>query len=142
MIVRKRFGQHFLKDETVIARIANLVNVKPENNVIEIGPGHGAVTNFLVSSGCRLRLIEIDEDLVLNLKQRFGKHIDIITGDALKFNYSKFGKSLRVIGNLPYNISTPILFKLYEHAENIEYMTFMLQKEVVDRICARRGTNS
>ena len=142
MIVRKRFGQHFLKDETVIARIAKLVNVKPENNVIEIGPGHGAVTDFLVSSGCRLRLIEIDEDLVLKLKQRFGKHLDIVTGDALKFNYSEFGKPLRVIGNLPYNISTPILFKLYKHAEHIEDMTFMLQKEVVDRICARRGTKS
>ena len=142
MVVRKRFGQHFLNDENVIARIGKLVNVLPENNVIEIGPGHGAITDFLVSSGCHLRLIEIDKNLVLELKQRFGKHIDILTGDALKLDYSKFGKSLRVIGNLPYNISTPILFKLYRYVDQIEDMTFMLQKEVVDRLCARCGTKN
>ncbi|MFL2528291.1 MAG: 16S rRNA (adenine(1518)-N(6)/adenine(1519)-N(6))-dimethyltransferase RsmA [Candidatus Azotimanducaceae bacterium] len=142
MVARKRFGQHFLHDSSVIGRIIDLVHALPENNIIEIGPGRGAITDGLVNSGCNLRLVEIDRDLVLELKKKYGGKLEILTTDALKLNYGNFGNCLRVIGNLPYNISSPILFKLFGYVSHIEDMIFMLQKEVVDRICAPCGTKN
>tara|TARA_E500000331_G_scaffold352554_1_gene401416 strand:- start:849 stop:1616 length:768 start_codon:yes stop_codon:yes gene_type:complete len=138
--VRKRFGQHFLKDPNIIRRIVEEVSPRPVDHVIEIGPGHGAITDLLAASGCRLQLVEIDRDLVRELGERYGTQINILTADALKLDYGSLGNSLRIVGNLPYNISSPLLFKLYEYTEQIQDMVFMLQEEVVDRICAAAGS--
>jgi|TARA_Y100000994_G_C15676653_1_gene436058 16S rRNA (adenine1518-N6/adenine1519-N6)-dimethyltransferase len=140
VIVRKRFGQHFLKDPNTIRRIVEAVSPRPIDHVIEIGPGHGAITDLLSTSRCRLQLVEIDRDLVAELSDRYGAEINILTADALKLDYGSLGNSLRIVGNLPYNISSPLLFKLYGYIEQIQDMVFMLQEEVVDRICATAGT--
>ncbi|MDG1206980.1 MAG: 16S rRNA (adenine(1518)-N(6)/adenine(1519)-N(6))-dimethyltransferase RsmA, partial [Pseudomonadales bacterium] len=143
---RKRFGQNFLKDEGVIQAIARAISADTEDHIVEIGPGQGALTESLVTSGCTLDAIELDRDLTTGLLAAFSIHpqFTLHTGDALKFDYGALRKDdrpLRVVGNLPYNISTPLLFRLFEHLDDIEDMHFMLQLEVVNRLTATHSTS-
>ncbi len=139
---KKRFGQNFLHDPSIIQRIIDVINPKPSDNIIEIGPGKGALTKPLLNNVKQLHVIEIDRQLANNLAEALGhpKHLFIHQADALNLDFSKFNlKQLRIVGNLPYNISTPLLFHLLEFSSYIEDMIFMLQKEVVERICAKPG---
>lgn len=138
---RKRFGQNFLQDQTVIYDIISSIQTKPGEHWVEIGPGLGALTAPLLNGGIRLDVIELDRDLVVLLKEKFKQQnqLQIHSADALKFDFSALAENnekLRIIGNLPYNISTPLMFHLLDNAFCIQDMHFMLQKEVVDRICA------
>ena len=118
---RKRFGQNFLKDKNIIERIVRTIDPKPGEHLIEIGPGHGAITDRLLKSGCDLDVIEIDRDLAFSLRVKH-PDLNIIESDVLKLDLSTLpkGKKIRVVGNLPYNISTPLLFRLFEHLDDIE----------------------
>ncbi|WP_371370022.1 16S rRNA (adenine(1518)-N(6)/adenine(1519)-N(6))-dimethyltransferase RsmA [Pseudomonas sp. QL9] len=141
---RKRFGQNFLHDAGVIHRILRAIAAKEGQHLLEIGPGQGALTEGLVDSGAQLDVIELDLDLIPQLKWKFGlkPNFRLHQGDAMKFDFSTLpqaGEKLRVVGNLPYNISTPLIFHLLEHAEIIQDMHFMLQKEVVERLAAEPG---
>ncbi|MCY1501455.1 Ribosomal RNA small subunit methyltransferase A [compost metagenome] len=141
---RKRFGQNFLHDAGVIHRILRSIAPREGQHLVEIGPGQGALTEGLVDSGARLDVIELDLDLIPQLKWRFGlkPNFALHQGDALKFDFATLpvaGEKLRVVGNLPYNISTPLIFHLLEHAGVIQDMHFMLQKEVVERLAAEPG---
>ena len=141
---RKRFGQNFLRDDSVIDAIARAIAPKKDDHVVEIGPGEGALTQALVSSGCQLDAIELDRDLRTRLLASFSTHPDFTlhSADALKFDFASLvteHQSLRVVGNLPYNISTPLIFRLLDHAKLIANMHFMLQLEVVDRLAAKPG---
>lgn len=141
---RKRFGQHFLRDDHVIQHIIDIIAARPQQHLVEIGPGQGAITNGLLASQARLDIIEIDRDLVAALAPLQSTHgqLTLHQADALKFDYCSLMDSqqpLRVVGNLPYNISTPLLFHLLQARQCIQDMTFMLQKEVVDRITATSG---
>ena len=143
---RKRFGQNFLVDQAIIDRIIRSVDAKPEDTLVEIGPGQGALTEHLIRSNCSFSVIEIDRDLIALLQQTY-PNLTIHQGDALKFDFAHLSKQaggapLRVVGNLPYNISTPLLFHLLEHKACISDMHFMLQKEVVDRLSAVPGQKS
>ncbi len=140
---RKRFGQHFLTDPDVIHRILDALSPAKDEHVIEIGPGRGALTRGLAESDVRLTLIEIDRDLARELEVTY-PHAEVICADALGLDFSELatGSRLRIIGNLPYNISTPLLFHLYSHLDSIHDMTFMLQEEVVDRICAQPNSEA
>lgn len=141
---RKRFGQNFLTDQSVISAIARTIAPDPHDNIIEIGPGQGALTDALFESGCEINAIEIDRDLQSQLRVMFfNKPLTLHNADALKFDFSVLSKSendLRVVGNLPYNISTPLIFKLLDNLSLIRDMHFMLQKEVVQRLAAVPGT--
>jgi len=143
---RKRFGQNFLIDQQIIGQIVSAVNPVPEDNLIEIGPGMAAITEHLIKRCPCMTLIELDRDLIEFLKTKLSDYpeVSIINSDALKTDYSQFykGKKLRLIGNLPYNISTPLLFHLLECREKIQDMHFMLQREVVDRLSAAPGAKS
>lgn len=141
---RKRFGQNFLHDTGVIDRIIRAIHPQQGQRIVEIGPGQGALTESLVNSAAQLDVIELDKDLIPLLKLRFGlrDNFTLHEGDALKFDFSQLqapAHGLRVVGNLPYNISTPLIFHLLDHAHLIQDMYFMLQKEVVQRICAAPG---
>jgi 16S rRNA (adenine1518-N6/adenine1519-N6)-dimethyltransferase len=146
---RKRFGQNFLVDKTYIQRIVEAIDPRPSDHLVEIGPGQAALTRELLnamSSHCKdgqiasLDVVEIDRDLVARLKTEFTEQqLRIHEGDALEFDFATLPSPLRVVGNLPYNISTPILFRLCDYEDRIADMTFMLQKEVVDRMAAREG---
>ena len=143
---RKRFGQNFLVDSDIISRIVSAIDPRPENNLIEIGPGKAAITEHLVNACPGMSIVELDRDLVTFLKAKF-EHIpqlSIHSGDALSTDFSEFydGRKLRLVGNLPYNISTPLLFHLLSVGHLIEDMHFMLQREVVDRLSASAGTKS
>ncbi len=133
---RKRFGQNFLVDQNIIRRIVDAVSPKPGQTVVEIGPGLAALTAPLIERCGKMHVVEIDRDLVARLRERFGDELTIHEGDALKFDFAALGDELRVVGNLPYNISTPLLFHLADSATHIRDMTFMLQKEVVERMVA------
>lgn len=141
---RKRFGQNFLVDESVVDQIIGAIHPSAENHLVEIGPGLGALTGLLASSGAKLTLVELDRDLVAKLESDFAENpaVHIISADALKTDFSQIssGKKLRIIGNLPYNISSPLLFHLVAHQSVICDMHFMLQKEVVNRITASPGS--
>lgn len=139
---RKRFGQNFLHDPAIIQRIVDSINPQKSDHVIEIGPGKGAITEQLLQRLEQLNVIEIDRDLIQLLTTHFeDKNLIIHEADSLKFNFSQFNQTdLRIVGNLPYNISTPLLFHLLSYKGCIKDMLFMLQKEVVDRICARPGS--
>ena len=139
---RKRFGQHFLTNPSVIDDIVAAVAPRAGDVVVEIGPGRCAITEPLSHHDIELHAIEFDRDLVANLRQRFSDetHVEIHEADALQFDFSSLGSELRIVGNLPYNISTPLLFHLLEYREHIEDMYFMLQKEVVDRIAGEPGS--
>ena len=140
--IRKRFSQNFLRDQSVIEDIINIINPQKNDHIVEIGPGEGALTIPIFNNVKKLNVIEIDKDLVKLLRKNIdNKNLIIHQNDALKFDYSKFKQSnLKLIGNLPYNISTPLLFHLLSYKEKIKNMFFMLQKEVVERICAESGT--
>lgn len=137
---RKRFGQNFLHDRVIIDTIIRRFNPRPGQLVVEIGPGLGALTAPLLECLPQLHVVELDRDLIARLRQRFDERLIIHEADALRFDFTALAdeeKKLRVIGNLPYNISTPLLFHLLEQADAISDMTFMLQKEVVQRMQAR-----
>lgn len=144
---RKRFGQHFLHDPAVLQRIISAIHPRADQHLVEIGPGQGAMTEFLLADCGKLDVIELDRELVPLLERQFGEdpRFHLHQGDALKFPFcdllqaEESGRKLRVTGNLPYNISTPLMFHLMEHRHCIEDMHFMLQKEVVQRIVAQPG---
>jgi 16S rRNA (adenine1518-N6/adenine1519-N6)-dimethyltransferase len=141
---RKRFGQHFLHDPAVITRIINTINPKPGDRLIEIGPGRGALTVPLLDRLDKLEVVELDRDVIPLLRATCeGRGIlTIHNADALRFDFSALSGSpeaLRIVGNLPYNISTPLLFHLLDQDTEIRDMHFMLQKEVVTRMAADPG---
>ena len=136
---RKRFGQNFLQDHGVIADIVAAIRPLPGERVVEIGPGLGAVSRPLLAALDRLDAIEIDRDLAATLQQQFGPQLDLHLGDVLDFDFHALGSDLRVVGNLPYNISTPLLFHLATFAADIRDIHVMLQKEIVQRMIAAPG---
>lgn len=138
---RKRFGQNFLTDPNIIRKIVDAIRPVEADAMVEIGPGLGALTEPLLARLAHLDVVEIDRDLIARLRTRFpAERLTIHEGDALKFDFGTLGAPLRVVGNLPYNISTPLLFHLAGFAERIRDMTFMLQKEVVMRMVAEPDT--
>ncbi|MEJ2383959.1 MAG: 16S rRNA (adenine(1518)-N(6)/adenine(1519)-N(6))-dimethyltransferase RsmA [Xanthomonadales bacterium] len=143
---RKRFGQNFLVDDACIGRIIDAIRPAAGQRIIEIGPGQAALTRPLADSGARLHLLEIDRDLAATLRDRFRATatVSVHEGDALETDFAALtgGRRFRLVGNLPYNISTPLLFHVLRWSDLIEDMHFMLQKEVVDRIAAAPGGKS
>jgi len=143
---KKRFGQNFLHDNSIIDRIVKSIRVKADDNVIEIGPGLGAITKQILPITGEINVIELDRDIIPKLKFNCDGlgNLNILQTDALKVDYQVFAEKgpLRVVGNLPYNISTPLLFKLFEFLPSIKDMHFMLQKEVVMRMCAMPGSKT
>ena len=142
---RKRFGQNFLQDPVYQQRIAGSLELKTGVKCIEIGPGQGAITQYLLKRFGQLEAIEMDRDLVRLLRRQFtGQHLTIHQGDVLKFDFYRLaaGQRIAVIGNLPYNISSPLLFCLMNYLSIIDEMVFMLQKEVVDRMVASPGSKT
>ena len=138
---KKRFGQNFLVDQGIIAAIVAAIAPLPGDNMVEIGPGLAALTTPLVAKLGHLSVVEIDRDIVARLRKRFSpEQLTIFDADALSLDFSKLGQDLRVVGNLPYNISTPLLFHLADFAEQVRDMHFMLQKEVVERMVAQAGS--
>jgi 16S rRNA (adenine1518-N6/adenine1519-N6)-dimethyltransferase len=141
-IPRRRFGQHFLVDQRVIGQIISVIDPQPDDPMVEIGPGLGALTTPLLARLARLHVVELDRDIVARLKQAYPpSKLAVHAGDALKFDFSALGPGLRIVGNLPYNISTPILFHLARNVSALRDVHVMLQKEVVARIVARPGTS-
>jgi 16S rRNA (adenine1518-N6/adenine1519-N6)-dimethyltransferase len=136
---RKRFGQNFLVAQNVIHAILATLDPVPDDTLVEIGPGLGALTFPLLERAGRLHVVEIDRDLVARLRARAPEGLIVHEGDALAFDFGALGEKLRLIGNLPYNISTPLLFHLAGFADKIRDMHFMLQKEVVERMVAEAG---
>ena len=141
---RKRFGQHFLSDPGVIDAIIAAIAPRDSDVIVEIGPGQGAITRPLAARAGALHAIELDRDLAAKLRNEFRQSavITLHEADALKFDFATLGDSLRVVGNLPYNISTPLLFHLLDYRQHIVDMHFMLQKEVVDRMAAPPGSKT
>ena len=140
-IPRKRFGQHFLSDGGIIDGIVDAIHPLPGQDMVEIGPGLAALTQPLVERLGHLTVIELDRDLALRL--RLHKQLNVVESDVLRVDFTALanGRKLRVVGNLPYNISTPILFHLLEHVQVIKDQHFMLQKEVIDRMVASPSTS-
>ena len=140
MRLKKSLGQHFLRDRKVIERIANAVDITPEDFVVEIGPGGGALTEeILKRSPKKLFLVEIDPYWADYLKNKFGEKVEVFNEDATKFNFSLLGKNLKFFGNLPYNVSTRILRNLLNHRNALSEGVFMVQKEVADRLTSKGG---
>ena len=138
---RRRFGQNFLHDASVVARIVDAVDPRPGQTIVEIGPGQAALTGGLIERAGHVRAIEIDRDLAAMLRRRFNPgQLTLIEGDVLDLDWSTVATApLRIVGNLPYNISTPLLFALWPIAESVIDQHFMLQKEVVERMVAPPG---
>lgn len=139
-IPRKRFGQNFLQDQTVISEIINAVSPSKDDIIIEIGPGLGALTKPLLARTNHLHVVEIDRDIIARLKTTFSEQLTIHEGDALTFDFGSISGQKKIIGNLPYNISTPLLFHLADFNDQVLDMHFMLQKEVVERMVAEPST--
>jgi 16S rRNA (adenine1518-N6/adenine1519-N6)-dimethyltransferase len=145
-IAKKRFGQNFLTDQSVITSLVAAISPQPNDLMVEIGPGLGALTKPLLQKLKLLHVVEVDRDIIAWMKTEYTKPayannaINIHNADALKFDFTSLGKNLRVTGNLPYNISTPILFHLLDNVSHICDMHFMLQKEVVERMVAAPST--
>ena len=138
---RKRFGQHFLTDRHYLDRIVEAIAARPGDAMLEIGPGTGLLTARLAEVVRPLHVVEIDRDLAGELRRRFPPESVVVhEGDALEFDLASLPAALRVVGNLPYNVSTPILFRMEEQAGRIRDCTFLLQKEVVERMVASPGT--
>ena len=140
---KKRFGQNFLVDESIIADIVNAIAPKSEDNMVEIGPGLGALTRPLLKRLKCLHVVEIDRDIIARLESDYpqpNERLIIHAGDALKFDLAELPAPLRIVGNLPYNISSPLLFRFAEFAGRISDMHFMLQDEVVERMVAEPST--
>jgi 16S rRNA (adenine1518-N6/adenine1519-N6)-dimethyltransferase len=139
-IPRRRFGQNFLVDSGIINAIVSAIDPQRGDTVVEIGPGLGAITEPLLARLDHLHVVEIDRDLIARLKKQHPPaRMTIHEGDALAFDFASIGKDLRLVGNLPYNISTPLLFHLAEYVGIVRDMHFMLQKEVVERMVALPG---
>ncbi len=145
-MVRKRLGQHFLHDSGTIAKIVRSIAAKPGDFVVEIGPGPGALTRPLLETLGRLEVVELDRDLIPHLRDACAGAGDLVVhqADALRFDFAALaaGRPLRLVGNLPYNISTPLMFHLLDQADAIVDMHFMLQKEVVERMAAGAGDDA
>jgi len=145
---RKRFGQNFLHDQGIIRHIVACIRPKADQKIVEIGPGLGAITEHLLATTGHLDVVELDRDLLPHLRISFasyGKNLRIHEADALKFDFASLSTDaelLRIVGNLPYNISTPLIFHLLSYTNLIADMHFMLQKEVVLRLAAGAGTNN
>ena len=148
---RKRFGQNFLHDDYVIGQIVSAINPQHEQNLVEIGPGLGALTDPVCDEVEALTVIELDRDLAKRLREHpfNGDKLTVIEQDAMTMDFTELAKTipvkdkgLRVFGNLPYNISTPLMFHLFSHAACVDDMHFMLQKEVVNRLAAGHGSKS
>jgi len=141
---RKRFGQHFLTSPEVIEQIVAAIAPGEGEVIVEIGPGQAAITGPLADLSTELHAIEFDRDLTRSLEKRFANNdrVSIHQADALEYDFSQLGANLRIVGNLPYNISTPLLFHLLNYKACIADAHFMLQKEVVDRMCAGPGSKS
>jgi len=137
-VARRRYGQHFLHDPRVLARIVTAVSPSANDFLVEIGPGEGALTRPLLERAHALQAIEVDRDLAARLRELPG--LTVHEGDALEFDYARFPAGMRLVGNLPYNISTPLLFHLAKYASRVRDMHFMLQLEVVERMVAAPGT--
>ena len=139
-VARKRFGQNFLVDRGIINAIVSAIDPQRGDTVVEIGPGLGAITEPLLARLDHLHVVEIDRDLIARLKKQHPPaRVTIHEGDALNFDFAGIGTDLRLVGNLPYNISTPLLFHLAEYVGIVRDMHFMLQKEVVERMVAVPG---
>ena len=142
-IPRKRFGQNFLTDQAILSEIIRAIVPAAGDTMVEIGPGQGAMTTLLLKSLSRLHVVELDRDLVALLQKKFSADKLIVhAGDALQFDFGAIAPEqgkLRIVGNLPYNISSPLLFHLTQYAQQVEDQHFMLQKEVVQRMVASPG---
>jgi 16S rRNA (adenine1518-N6/adenine1519-N6)-dimethyltransferase len=134
---RKRFGQHFLHDPRVLARIVEAIDPAIDDFIVEIGPGEGALTFPLLQRASSLHVIELDRDLAAAFKD---ERIQVYQADALEFDFGRFPQGMRIVGNLPYNISTPLLFHIGRYAERVRDLHFMLQLEVVERMVAAPST--
>jgi 16S rRNA (adenine1518-N6/adenine1519-N6)-dimethyltransferase len=146
-VARKRFGQNFLTDKFVLDNIIDAIDPEKGQAMVEIGPGLAAMTALIIARMGHMHVVELDRDLVARLEKQFRREqLTIHSGDALKFDFGQIpvpqGRKLRVVGNLPYNISSPLLFHLAEFAHLIEDQHFMLQKEVVERMVAEPGTKA
>jgi 16S rRNA (adenine1518-N6/adenine1519-N6)-dimethyltransferase len=146
-IPRKRFGQNFLTDQAVLYDIIRAIDPQPDDTMVEIGPGLAAMTSLLLESLKQLHVVELDRDLVARLKKKFDPaRLIVHEGDALQFDFASIpvapGCKLRVVGNLPYNISSPLLFHLAQIAPQVHDQHFMLQKEVVERMVAEPGSKT
>jgi 16S rRNA (adenine1518-N6/adenine1519-N6)-dimethyltransferase len=140
-VPRKRFGQHFLHDPGVLRRIVDSIAPADGDAIVEIGPGEGALTRELLARISHLAAIEIDRDLARRLAEEFpAERLTVHRADALEFDFSALPQGARLVGNLPYNISTPLLFRLAQHATRFRDLHFMLQREVVDRMVAKHST--
>ncbi len=141
---RKRFGQHFLTDPGVIDAIVRSIHPSSKDIIVEIGPGQGAITGLLARQAGHLHAIELDRDLAAKLRKQYDDNasVSIHEADALSFDFASLGDRLRIVGNLPYNISTPLLFHLLRFRDRILDMHFMLQKEVVERMAAAAGSKA
>ena len=146
-VAKKRFGQNFLTDQGVITSLVDAIAPKPDDLMVEIGPGLGALTKPLLQQLNMLHVVEVDRDIIAWMEKEYAKPVNgkkvvitIHSSDALKFDFKSLGDNLRVTGNLPYNISTPILFHLLDNVSAITDMHFMLQKEVVERMVAQPST--
>lgn len=138
---RKRFGQHFLHDARVLDRLVEAIAPAQDDILVEIGPGEGALTQRLLERVRRMDAIEIDRDLAAHLGAEFPpERLAVHCADVLEFDFARLSTDMRIVGNLPYNISTPLLFRLAEFVDRIRDMHFMLQKEVVDRMVASSST--
>ncbi len=138
---RKRFGQNFLVDLAVIDQILNAIALEPDDCVVEIGPGLSALTAPMLQRLQHLTVVEIDRDLADRLRHAHPpSRLTVVEADALTLNYASFGSEIRLVGNLPYNISSPLLFAFLPFAEHIRDQHFMLQREVIDRMVAKPGT--
>lgn len=138
---RKRFGQHFLVDDAVVESIVRAIAPHPDDAMVEIGPGLSALTRPLLQALPRLTVVEIDRDLGARLRREYPEdRLRVVQADALEVDFSALGAGLRIVGNLPYNISSPLLFHLSLYADTVRDQHFMLQKEVVDRMVALPGS--
>src|SRR4029453_510620 len=138
---RKRFGQNFLADPRYVSRIVDAVDPEPGDNIVEIGPGLAALTEGLILGAGRVAAIEIDRDLAARLREQFTPaHLTLHEADAPEFDFASLGRDLRIVGTLPYNISSPLLFRVASVADIVRDVHVMLQKEVVARMTAQPGT--
>lgn len=150
MHAKKFLGQHFLYDKNILSKMVRTGNVVPELPVLEIGPGPGELTRTLLNHGCFVLAVETDREMVAHLQKEFAaeiknRQLDLIKGDILREDWSKLlsgNKPWQVVGNIPYNISTEIIFKFITHRAHCEFGMFMVQKEVAERICAKHGSKT
>jgi 16S rRNA (adenine1518-N6/adenine1519-N6)-dimethyltransferase len=138
--LKKRFGQHFLTNRSILQRIVQLAHLSPEDTVVEIGPGKGTLTTALASAARRVIAIEIDRDLIPGLRSTVPSNVEILEGDALKIDLPR--EPFHIVSNLPYNIATPLFKRFIEHRSRIGAVTVMIQKEVAERLTAKPRTKA